>query len=70
MPLTSRPPSNVFIILCLGYPCLKVPSIGPQGAAAPRDGTRELVITRYLYILMYELRFDVIAILRVLHTSQ
>ena len=32
--------------------------------------TRELVIQRYPYIVVYELRADAVAILRVLHTSQ
>jgi toxin ParE1/3/4 len=41
-----------------------------KGRPGREPGTRELVIQRYPYIVIYELRAESIDILRVLHTSQ
>lgn len=41
-----------------------------KGRSGREPNTRELVIQRYPYILVYELRPDAIGILRVLHSSQ
>lgn len=43
----------------------------PRKGRPGRDPeTRELIVQRYPYVVIYELRSDVIHILRVLHTSQ
>ena len=41
-----------------------------KGRPGREPDTRELIIQRYPYIVVYELRADAVAILRVLHTSQ
>jgi len=43
------------------------PHLGRKGRV---NGTRELVITRYPYIVSYRIKQDHIVILRVLHTSR
>lgn len=46
---------------------LKMPSAGRAGRVLR---TRELVITKYPYIVPYQVRENVIYILRILHTSK
>ncbi len=52
----------------------KISTILPQNPAAGRQGrvlrTRELVISKYPYIVPYQVRDNNIYILRVLHTSR
>ncbi len=43
------------------------PHLGRKGRI---NGTRELVITRYPYIVPYRIKHNVIVILRVLHTAR
>lgn len=40
------------------------------GRAGDRDGTRELVITKYPYTLIYKLTADKVRIVAVIHQSQ
>lgn len=58
----------------VSYIIKSIETILPKNPAAGRSGrvlrTRELVITKYPYIVPYQVRNETIYILRILHTSR
>ncbi len=58
----------------VSYIIKSIETILPENPAAGRSGrvlrTRELVITKYPYIVPYQIRNETIYILRILHTSR
>ena len=65
--LPSRAPSIVDRLYATIQRLRKFPHLGRQGRV---PGTRELVVTRFPYVVIYDVSDDAISVVRVLHAAQ